>query len=95
MTDNMTSIPDDGAKEGIICVLSQSIDSWRVWGQISSMDGSLIEAFYAVPVLGRKVPHQAGEAYVSRASIVARSTSWRSGAGIQRDYLLLLLSGGS
>jgi len=27
MTENMTSIPDDGSKEGIVSALSQSIDS--------------------------------------------------------------------
>src|SRR6218665_1134208 len=32
-----------------------------------------------------RYPHQAGEAYVSRASIVARATSCRAEAGMPRD----------
>src|SRR6218665_2392708 len=93
MTVGMTSIPDDGAKEGIASALGHA-----EYQQLARLRAKILHGWLADrSAKGGPCPRPSGTCastrlekhYVIRTSIVARATSCRTGASIPRDCRVL------
>src|SRR6218665_720109 len=78
---NMVTVDNDGAKQAVLRSVDEIFNVRRATRKISHPSHSLYETFKSVPVFFLGKTHQAGEAYKSRARVVALATSCRAAGG--------------